>query len=86
MEGLAIAERNVVPDLNVAAVQQCLVGDGVGSWMRLLGEALRDYPRSCDTAPVWPSDGMGNAMECLGGDRMAYWLWGIIAESQHACT
>ena len=81
-----VAERNAVPDLNVAAVEPFLGGDRVASWMRQSGEALRDYVRSADAAPVRPSDVMGNAMECLRGDRLAYKLWGIILDSQHAYT
>ena len=84
LEGLAVAERNVVPDLNVAAVEQFLGGDRVASWMRQSGEALRDYVPSADVAPFWPSNVMGNAMECPRGDRLAYSLWGIILDSQHA--
>ena len=52
MENLAVAERNAVPDLNVAALEQFLGGDKVASWMRQSGEALRDYVRSADAAPV----------------------------------
>ena len=36
----------------------------MASWMRQSGEALRDYVRSAYVAPVWPSNVMGNAMEC----------------------
>ena len=79
-----VAERNAVPELNVVAVEQFLGGDRVASWMRQSGEALLDYPRSSDTAPIRPSDVMGNAMECPIGDRLAYRLWGIILDSQHA--
>ena len=86
LEGLAVAERNAVRDLNVAAVEQFLGGDRVASWMRQSGEALRDYLRSADAASVRPSDVMGNALECPRGDRLAYRLWGIIPDSQHAYT
>ena len=86
MEGLAVAERNAVPDLNMAAVEQFLGGDRAANWMRQSGEALRDYVRSADAAPIRPSAVMGNAMECPRGDRLAYRLWGIILDSQHACT
>ena len=68
----------------MAAVEQFLGGDIVASWMRQSGKALRDYVRSADAAPIWPSDIMGNAMECPRGDRLAYRLWGIILDSQHA--
>ena len=86
LEGLAIAEPNAVPGMNVAAVEQFLGGDRVASWMRQSGGALRDYVRSSDAAPVWPLDVMGNTMECPQGDRLAYRLWGIIVDSQHAYT
>ena len=43
LEGLTTAERNVVPDLNVAALVQFLGGDRLASWMRQWGRALRDY-------------------------------------------
>ena len=86
LENLAVAERNAVPDLNMAAVEQFLGGDRVASWMRKSGEALRDYVCSADVAPVRPSDVMGNPMECPRGDRLAYRLWGIILDSQHAYT
>ena len=56
----------------------------MASWMRQSGEALRDCVRSADAAPVRPSDVMGNAMECPRGDRLAYRLWGIILDLQHA--
>ena len=39
---------------------------------------------SADAAPVRPCDVMGNAMECLRGDRLTYWLWGIILDLEHA--
>ena len=55
LQGLAIAERNAIPDLNVAAVEQFLGCERVASWMRQSGEELYDYLRSCDTAPVRPS-------------------------------
>ena len=84
LEGLAVAQRNVVQDLNVAAVEQFLGGDRVASWMRQSGEALRDYVHSADAAPVRPSDVMGNAMEFPRGDHLPYRLWGIIVDSQHA--
>ena len=38
----------------------------------------------CLTPPVRPSDVMGNAVECPRGDCVAYRLWGIILDSQHA--
>ena len=84
LEGLAVVERNAVPDLNVAVVEQFLGGDRVASWMQQSGEALRDYVHSSDAAPIRLSDVMGNAMECPRGDRLAYMLWGIILDSQHA--
>ena len=56
----------------------------MASWMRQSGEALRDYLRSVDTAPVRLSNVMGNAMECPRGDRLAYRLPGIILDSRHA--
>ena len=34
LEALAVAERNAVPDLNVAAMEHFLGGDRVASWMR----------------------------------------------------
>ena len=46
--------------------------------MRRSGEAVCDYVRSADAAPVRPSDVMGNAKDCPRGDRFAYRLWGII--------
>ena len=58
----------------------------MASWMRQSGEAVRDYVRSSDVEPLWPSDVMGNTMECPRGDRLAYRLWGIIVDSQHACA
>ena len=84
LESLAVAERNTVPDLTTEAVEQLLGGDKVASWMRQSGEALRDYVRSASAALVRPSDVMGNAMECPGGDRLAYRIWGIILDSQQA--
>ena len=80
-----IAGRKAVPDLNVATVEQFLGGNGVASWMQQSGEALRDYLRSSDTAPVRPSDVTGKAMECPRGARLAYRLWGTILDS-HAYT
>ena len=71
LEGLVVAERNTVPDLNVAGVEQFLGGDKVASWMRQSGEALRDYMCLAEAAPVRPSDVMGDAMECPQGDRLA---------------
>ena len=47
-------------------------------------EAVRDYLRSSDTAPIRLSDVMGNAMECPRGDPLAYQLWGIILDAQQA--
>ena len=84
--GLAVGERNTVPDLNVAAVEQFLGGDRVASWMRQSGEALRDYVRSAECASVRLSDVMGNTMECPRGDRLAYRLLGIILDLQHVCA
>ena len=52
LEGLAIAERNVIPDLNVVAVERLLGGERVASRMRQSGKALRDYLQSSDTSPV----------------------------------
>ena len=74
LEGLAVVERNAVPDLNVAAVVQFLGGDRVASWMRQSGKALCDYVRSADAAPVRLSDVMGNAMEFPRGCCLAYRL------------
>ena len=52
LEDFAIVERNSVLDLNVAVVEQFLGGERVASWMLQSGEALRDYVRSSDAAPV----------------------------------
>ena len=52
--------------------------------MQQSGEAPRDYVRFADAAPVRPSDVMGNAMECPQGHGLAYGLWGIILDLQHA--
>ena len=41
LEGLAVAKRDTVPDLNVAVVEEFLGGGRVASWMRQLGKALR---------------------------------------------
>ena len=41
-KGLAVAERNAIPHLNVVAVEQFLGGNRVASWMRQTDEALRD--------------------------------------------
>ena len=68
----------------MVAVEQFLGGDRVASWIRQSGETPRDYVRSADAAQVRPSDVMGNAMECPRGDMLAYRLWGIILDSQHA--
>ena len=81
LESLAVVERNSVPDLNEEVVEQLLGGDKVASGMCQSGEALRDYLRSSDAAPVKLSDVMGNAMECPRGDRLAYRLEGIILDS-----
>ena len=86
LESLAVAERNTVPDLTTKAVEQMLGGDNVASWMRQSGEALRDYVRSASAAPVRPSDVMGNAMECLRGDRLAYRIWVPSIGPHHAYT
>ena len=83
LEGLAMAERNAVRDLNVAVVEQFLAGERVASWMQQSREALCDYLHSSDTAPVRPSDVMGKAIECPRGDRLAYRLWRIILDSRH---
>ena len=56
--------RSLSATLYVAVVEQFLVGERVASWMRQSGEALRDCLRSSDTAPVRPSDVMGNTVEC----------------------
>ena len=56
----------------------------VASWMWQSGEALGDYVRSADGAPVRPSDVMGNAMECPRVDHLAYKLSEIILDSQRA--
>ena len=86
LEGLAIVERNIVPDPKVAALKQFLGCERVACWMRQSGnsEALRHYLRSSDSAPVRLSNVMGNAMECPRGD-----LWHthfFFVCTVHPCT
>ena len=64
LEGLVVAKCNSVTDFNVEAVQQFLGGDKVAICMQLTGEAMRDYVRSADVAPVRPPGVLSNAMEC----------------------
>ena len=81
--GDRLAQQCTEPERGVV---QFLAGERVASWMRQSGKAVLDYLRSSDIAPVRPSDVMGNAMECPRGDSLAYRLWGIILDSQHAYT
>ena len=64
----------------MAAVEHFFAEERVANWMLQSGEALRDYMRVSDAAPVRPSDIVGNTMECPRENRVAYRPWGVILD------